>query len=163
MKEIALRDYGSAVPRFMEKVERQADGCWLWMAAGHPTGYGRFGIASREVEFAHRASWRLFRGEIPRGLYVCHRCDVRRCVNPSHLFLGTHADNMKDASRKARVIIPRASYASDETHQVAKLTNEQVRQIRASSESSKNLAARFGVVPSTIWAAKTHRTFKDVR
>lgn len=155
-------DYGTAMSRFMPKIKRQEDGCWIWIAGGHPTGYGRFGLTSKQVEFAHRASWRLFRGEIPRGMFVCHHCDVRRCVNPDHLFIGSALDNMRDASRKNRIVMPKANYRSDETHQVAKLTNRQVKQIRASSLSNKELAGLFNVRPSTIWMARTGRTFKEV-
>lgn len=152
--------------RFMRKVVKEDGGCWRWTAAVvRAVGYGRFGMAGAEVEYAHRASWRLFRGEIPDGIYVCHRCDVRTCVNPDHLFLGTAADNMRDAAIKGRIRFPAASFASDETHQVARLTNEQVLEIRRTPNeygSLKRLAEKFGVHHATIWNARTGRTFKDV-
>lgn len=153
--------------RFMEKVSKQPDGCWLWTAAiVKAVGYGRFGMKSYEVDYAHRASWRLFRGDLPKGMYVCHKCDVRSCVNPDHLFLGSHRQNMRDAADKGRVRIPRQSYASDETHQVAKLTNEQVLEIRATEPWKRgdrgSFAKRFGVCPATIWNARTGRSFKDL-
>ena len=138
-------------------------GCWIWTAAHQPTtGYGRFGITSGEVEYAHRAAWRLLVGPIPAGLEVCHHCDVRMCVNPDHLFVGTRADNMQDASRKGRIVIPLESWCSSEVHQVAKLTNEQVRAIRASNASDRSIAKDLGVTIQTVWAARTRRTFKDV-
>lgn len=152
---------------FMEKVRQQDDGCWIWTAAiVKAVGYGRFGMPGNKTDYAHRAAWRLFRGEIPAGAYVCHRCDVRTCVNPAHLFLGTHRDNMRDAADKGRVRIPRASYASDETHQVAKLTNDQVRVIRAASRSrgvAAQLARQFGVSLSAVCLAREGHTFKDVQ
>lgn len=149
--------------RFMDKVFMIPEaGCWIWAGASHPTGYGRFGMYKGDVDFAHRASWRLFRGAIPKGIYVCHHCDVRMCVNPNHLFLGTATDNMRDASKKNRIKMPPQSYASSDAHQVAKLTNENVREIRSSSVGSFALARKFGVSPSTIWSARTGRTFKDV-
>lgn len=134
----------------------------MWTGASNVTGYGRFGITSRRVEFAHRAAWILFRGPIPHGLFVCHKCDVRLCVNPEHLFIGTAKDNSMDASRKGRLRIPKESFCSDERHQVAKLTNDQVREIRRSNSSSKSLAEKFGVTYYTIWNARTYRTFRGV-
>lgn len=155
----------STQERFMAKVRRSADGCWLWGAAiVKAVGYGRFGMDGG-VEYAHRAAWRIFCGPIPDGAYVCHRCDVRACVNPDHLFIGTHGDNMRDAADKGRVRIPRASYASDETHQVAKLTNAQVQEIRSATfgyGDTTRYAQKFAVSPETIWNARTGRTFKGV-
>lgn len=153
--------------RFMAKVRRSDSGCWLWTGAVIKAGgYGRFGMPCNQVDYAHRASWRIFRGAIPSGHYVCHRCDVRTCVNPDHLFVGTATDNMRDASQKGRIRIPRASFASDETHQVAKLTNDQVRAIRSipwAKADAARLAREFGVCTRTIWSAHTGRTFKDIQ
>ena len=152
----------SARARFEQKIERIPEsGCWIWMAAGHPTGYGRFGLKNT-VYFAHRASWQLFIGAVPKSMYVCHRCDVRLCVNPAHLFIGSAKDNMQDAMQKGRTRVPPASYASDDTHQMAKLTNAQVRCIRSSQLSNIELAQQFNVVKETIWKARTKRTFKGV-
>lgn len=120
-------------------------------------------MATKQTDFAHRASWRIFKGEIPKGILVCHHCDVRLCVNPEHLFLGTARDNMRDAATKGRIVTPAANYASDETHQVAILTNAQVREIRASGDASRDLAVRFGVSYWAIWLARTGRTFRGVR
>lgn len=152
-----------AVDRFMDKAEPIPDaGCWIWTGAVQCTGYGRFGMGDGTIEYAHRAAWRLFVGPIPVGMYVCHKCDQRLCCNPTHLFIGSARDNMRDASRKGRIVSPLRNWASDETHQPAKLTNAQVRHIRASSEGLSALARRYGVSTGAIWQARTRRTFKDV-
>jgi hypothetical protein len=89
--------------RFMEKVERLESGCWLWRGATHKNGYGRFRLPKpQQSTWAHRAAWVLFRGAIPPGLCVLHRCDNPPCVNPDHLWVGTVADNMRDRDRKGR-------------------------------------------------------------
>lgn len=77
-------------------------GCWLWMATIQPeTGYGAISRPGGVVG-AHRLSWELYRGAIPDGLHVLHKCDIRSCVNPDHLFLGTNKDNVDDMLRKGR-------------------------------------------------------------
>lgn len=81
---------------------QKSDGCWEWTRYRLPNGYGRASAEGGGMDYAHRVSWRLHFGEIPSGLYVCHRCDNRSCVRPDHLFLGTHQDNMDDMKAKGR-------------------------------------------------------------
>lgn len=78
-------------------------GCWLWLGSTHNKGYGDASIKGN-AERAHRVSYRAFIGQIPEGLMVCHSCDVRLCVNPQHLFVGTAKDNIWDAINKGRFI-----------------------------------------------------------
>jgi hypothetical protein len=83
-------------------------GCWLFTGAVNENGYGSIGIGGRKRGnvFAHRAAWMLYHGEIPDGMYVCHRCDVPSCCNPDHLFLGTAKDNFHDCMKKGRAVMP---------------------------------------------------------
>jgi hypothetical protein len=76
-------------------------GCWLWERAVKGEGYGHKWYDGK-LQSAHRISWQIHRGPIPDGLWVLHRCDVMLCVNPDHLFLGTHQDNVDDKHRKGR-------------------------------------------------------------
>ncbi len=126
---------------FWAKVDMSNE-CWLWMGARDEKGYGQFNAASaglRSSEKAHRLAWRLRNGQIPSGLEVAHRCDVRSCVNPEHLWLATHKENMVDMARKGR--------------QRVKVSPNQVAEIRlrrADGELTRVLAEEFGVRHSTI-------------
>jgi hypothetical protein len=131
-------------------------GCWLWTAQMNPTGYGAFRMSSDPKAGcvgAHRASWMIHRGPIPAGLQVCHKCDVRACVNPDHLFVGTSSDNMSDAARKGRMNWKPGSVRAlprGEHHHASRLTSDAVREIRASPEMGLTLARKYGVTNVTI-------------
>lgn len=76
-------------------------GCWIWKRTHQTNGYGQTRFLGKQIG-AHRASYQAFIGDIPEGMEVCHTCDVRNCVNPAHLFLATHSENMLDQKRKGR-------------------------------------------------------------
>lgn len=96
------REVASITDRFWAKVDRSGE-CWLWTASVRRDGYGNFNRGSGDGWVsAHRFSYELHHGPIPARLLVLHSCDNRRCVNPSHLSLGTHRDNTRDAITKGR-------------------------------------------------------------
>lgn len=124
--------------RFWKKVSK-TETCWLWNAAISSNGYGKACIVKGVFEQAHRLSWQIHFGPIPDNLHVCHRCDVRNCVRPDHLFLGTRIDNMQDCAIKGR--------------QNSKLNPEAVRAIRdrhAQGERASMLAAEFRIDKSMV-------------
>lgn len=155
--------------RFWAKVQRTR-GCWRWLGAKHPTGYGVIGAGRRGdgLVLAHRLSWMIHRGEIPEGMCVCHHCDNPPCTNPKHLFLGTKADNAQDMVSKGRrpdvskrgkahhfggvTMKSNGIFPGGEAHPRSILTWPKVRAIRRSALSQRKLAAMYGVHPATIFA-----------
>lgn len=131
---------------------RQPDSdCWLWHPRDGKEGYGQVRIDGANV-LAHRASWLASFGPIPDNMLVCHKCDTPRCVNPNHLFLGTHADNSADCAAKGRLYIQLKGrdFAFTRLKRYKKLTDSQVKAIYESTASLKGLAAKYKVSVSTI-------------
>lgn len=123
-------------------------GCWNWQGYRQSSGYGQFRLDGKSVT-AHRMAWQLWNDQlIPNELLVCHRCDNPRCVNPAHLFLGSHSDNMQDCATKKRL-----SSSGTRVKRKRKLTDDQVREIRATRYNKEPLAAiaaRYGVSSSCV-------------
>jgi len=144
-----------------ERFVNKTKSCWMWTGAIR-NGYGAFSTRNpKKVHKANRFAWQLYRGEIPEGLCVLHICDVRICVNPDHLWLGTHQDNMDDRQRKGRTARGDRSgarthperHARGEQSGQAKLTAEQVREIRKlHTEKIRNasIARRYGVTKQQV-------------
>lgn len=145
--------------RFLAKVKKgdNEDSCWLWQASTQAFGYGCIGT-SKGLSGAHRVSYRLYKGEIPDGICVLHKCDNPKCCNPKHLFLGTKRENAIDRNRKGRGKFP---VLRGEASPAAKLTKEQVEQIRASSESHSSLSRLYGVVPAQIHRIRRGERWAD--
>ena len=141
--------------RFWSKVNKSKF-CWVWVGATNGRGYGAIKIDGRKRR-AHRVCWELTFGEIPEDLHVCHCCDNTLCVNPSHLFLGTHSENIKDAHKKGRMVDN-----SGENCATAKLTWVQVEEIRCIHKeyTRVELARIYGVSHSTISNVVNMKTWK---
>jgi hypothetical protein len=136
-------------------------GCWLWTASLNVRGYGQMYAGGRLV-LAHRLAFAHFNGSIADGHLVCHRCDVRCCVNPAHLWLGTPAANMADMDAKGRRV-PGAVRGED--NPVAKLTEGQVREIRAlhaDGVALRAIARRYPVSRVAIRNVVAGRTWGHV-
>lgn len=125
-------------------------GCWLWMGCVNgKTRYGNFqmkaAVGGKFINaLAHRVSWELHYGAIPKGIFVLHKCDTPSCVNPAHLFLGTPADNMADKVSKGR-------HSHRENHGMAKLSEADVVAIRASKSSYRKIGAQYGISGTHAW------------
>lgn len=147
-------DLGNAIERFNKKYQIQENGCWLWTGGTRPNNkgmpYPRHWTDDLKSIGAHRFAYELVHGEIPKGMYVCHKCDTPLCVNPDHLFVGTHHDNMRDMVQKKRSFIGRGENKIG----LSKLTNQQAQQIRLMQISQSKIAALFGVSQSTIGRIK---------
>lgn len=146
--------------RFWARVNKDAPaGCWEWTGARVPNGYGNISINGRVV-LVHRYSYEIAYNNVllPPYLLVCHTCDNRKCVNPAHLFLGTHKDNSEDMVKKGRV-------SKGEALPQSKLTQKQVDDIRVDRafgrHSQSELARTYGVSQQTISDVLTGKIWKD--
>ena len=132
--------------------------CWPWRGMRDKNGYGRVHIM-RTVFRVHRLSYELFYGTPPEGRLVCHSCDNPSCINPSHLFLGSAADNQRDMVEKGRG-------RTGERNGKAKLVAEEVQQIRALYATGEwtqhQLARRFGISQLTVSNIVTRKTWKHI-
>lgn len=135
-------------------------GCLLWLGTVSDSGYGRLKIGSQTPQPAHRVAWEIANGPVPAGMHVCHKCDVPACVNPRHLFLGTHDDNMADKKRKGRCGHPGDRRGA--LNPGAKLTESDVRAILVDDRIQSAIAEAYGVRPSTIAMIKAGRTWRHI-
>jgi len=163
-RRIVRRRKKGLVARFISKVDRRGpNDCWPWKGVLKSNGYGQITSDAKDDEYvgrkqyAHRVAYEIAHGAIPDGLHVLHRCDNPAGVNPAHLFLGTHQDNMRDMLAKRR-------HAFGDRQPTRKLNHHQVRAIRWLAEHDaglqRHLAKEFGVTDGSITNILKRNTWK---
>lgn len=141
--------------KFVEKTEE----CWIWNGCKTPNGYGHLHIRGKPY-IVSRFSWELHKGKILDGLEVCHKCDNPACVNPDHLFLGTHQDNMIDMYKKGRAYITFGSQ-----RKLSKLNENQVLEIRKLYQNpycARELSDMYGVSKQNILMIVKRKAWKHI-
>lgn len=157
-----------AATRFWSNVEigETDDDCHVWTAHTNPKGYGRLHVSGKNI-MAHRFAWILKNGPIPDGLIICHSCDNPSCVNWRHLWIGTHADNIRDRDEKGRNHVhSKDHYRKMQikcARQKRRLSPDQIRAIRLSEKSCRSLAKKYGVDHSMIASIRRGDSYADVK
>lgn len=148
------------VIRFNQRhVKQENNGCWLWTSPPNRGGYGQITIPGTKKNItAHRLSYLIAYGNLPEELNVCHHCDTPACVNPMHLFLGTHKENVQNKLDKAR--FSGGGVGIKNGH--AKLTEEEVYEIRAAKGTQKDIGKRYGLSQSAISLIKSGINWKTI-
>lgn len=149
---------------FWDMVIKQDSGCWEWTGRIKPRGYGAISIDGKEY-LAHRAAWIITNGFIPKGFYVCHHCDNRKCINPDHLFIGTQRDNVQDCISKGRFdytlnnlrTITRSRRKL--TQQQADTIRQEYQDIKDSKSATRMLADKYGVSTVNIWGIIANQSY----
>jgi hypothetical protein len=152
--------------RLMKNHKKDGD-CWIWTGRIHAGGYGFLSYRSKEnkskktASNAHRVAYKVWKGDVPKELYVLHKCDNRKCINPDHLWLGTHIDNMKDMISKNR-----QDKRPGEKHHVSIFLNENIYEIRRlwdeGLETQAGLARKYGASLTCIHNIVRRKTWKHL-
>lgn len=149
--------------RFWNKVQK-TESCWLWTGSLNSDGYATFHDHGTHSTKAHRFIYEQMFGPIERGLNVCHRCDVRHCVNPEHLFLGTQAENMRDCHRKGRYSSETGQTGSRHHHSKLRESDiPEIRRLREAGVTFKAIGERYGVRDVTIQNIFNGHTWSHVK
>lgn len=131
--------------RLKAKTIQAANGCWEWTGGFHGVGYGSVPAKMGGGRYAHRAMHEAVISEIPKGMYVLHSCDNRKCINPEHLFIGSHMDNIKDMHAKNR---QRGGSMPGEKNPHAKFTDDEISRIRSFHKmgaKKREIERKFGI------------------
>ena len=144
--------------RFRKKVQIDLNtGCWNWCGYIHKTGYGYTSNKSSGLRRAHRVSWYLHNGDFDRSLYVLHKCDNRRCVNPDHLYLGEQQNNVNDMIARGKIVNPVGSH-----HGRSKLTERQVIEIRKSGLTGREVSKKYKIGEANASFILNYKTWKHI-
>lgn len=147
------RNAGTLEDFFWERVEKeQPNGCWIWKGAEKHSWYG-----DCRKEYAHRVSWKLHNNlAIPRDMHICHKCDNTKCVNPSHLYLGTPKDNNADVANRSR-------YKTGSKSSKAKITSSKVKELRKEAETLlKKMSRQKAAILLSPKYGLTHFAIRDI-
>lgn len=146
----AITDFNdSLLTRFYDRIFYSPDGCWYWLGLMHRDGYGL--ISTNHITYtAHRVSYMIHKGEIPKDMHICHSCDNPACVNPDHLWAGTNYDNILDRVKKGRSLL-------GSKHRSAKITEDDARNIKG--------LMSIGLMPTLISRCRkiSFTTVRDIR
>ncbi len=148
----------AVLERIHKRMLKQPDGCWEWQGHRLPRGYGQIRIGSvtdrsRRTLYVHRVMFEEVCGPIPEGHDVCHTCDNPPCCNPDHLFTGTRKENHADMIAKGRSAV-------GEKNSQAKLTWEQIEEIRNDTRLHREIAADYGIVRQHVSTIKSGQAWK---
>mgnify|MGYP000689840417 CR=1 FL=1 len=159
----------SPAERFDQQTIKADFGCWHWKGSMAHNGYGMIMIEGKH-ERAHRYAYERYRGKIPDGMLVLHKCDNSSCVNPDHLFLGTTQDNSDDKVAKGRQAKGEALAKAQgnyercgENNGNSKLCPGDIVAIRGSEKSQRAIAKMYGVSQATIFHIKTKKTWRHIK
>ena len=145
------------IHRILENISINENGCWEWNKSKSKSGYAKIWYRGSTMR-GNRVSYLAFIGDIPEGILVCHHCDNRSCINPDHLFLGTHKDNCHDSIQKCR-------HAHGEKSSKSKLKSEHITEIRklySSGISQEKISKKYNVNQSCISSIILKKTWNHI-
>lgn len=160
-----IREYCSTICKLLGNIIKN-NGCWEWQGDLHREGYGyTTEYETNKKSHVHRISYKVFKGEIPEGLYVCHHCDNRKCIAPNHLFVGTAKENMQDALKKGRLEHVKLMQPKGEEKLNSKLKEFEVKEIKKMISQREKIAVisrKYNVSWSVIDSIKRNKTWRHV-
>jgi hypothetical protein len=130
---------------------KTSDTCWIWIGAKKRNGYGKFSMQGKKWLIASRASYEIFKGKIAEGMFICHLCDIPSCVNPEHLWAGTHVENTMDMVDKGR-----------QSSKLSPLDVLKIRRLWEQGFSNASLCEKFGITSGAVSSIIHRRIWKHI-